>query len=72
VNLENNVDVSELAVIHPSVKIWPGTSVRENVIIGEGTVIGRIGKAGFRLIYKSDKLWICPKTGALYTINESN
>jgi len=190
VSSEKKVDVSELAVIHPSVKIWPGTSVRENAVIGEGTLIGRgvyigpgviigsnckiqneaqiyepavisngvfigpgviitndkvprainidssikgpedwqksqitigegaslgagsiyvgkvtvgawsmvgagsvivhdikefelvvgnpgrhvgwVGKAGFRLIYKSDKLWICPKTSTLYTINESN
>ena len=189
-NLENKVNVSELAVIHPTVKIWPGTSVRENAFIGEGTLIGRgvyigpgvkigsnckiqneaqifeptiisngvfvgpgviitndkvprainidssikgtedwqksqviisegaslgagsiyvgkvtvgawsmvgagsvivhdvkefelvignpgrhvgwVGKAGFRMIYKSDNLWICPKTSALYTINESN
>ena len=44
----------------------------ELVVGNPGRHIGWIGKAGFRLIYKSDKLWICPKTGALYTINESN
>jgi UDP-2-acetamido-3-amino-2,3-dideoxy-glucuronate N-acetyltransferase len=43
----------------------------ELVIGNPGRHIGWVGKADFRLNYKSDKLWICPKTGALNTVNES-
>ena len=44
----------------------------EWVIRSPGRHIGWVGKAGFRLIYKSDKLWTCLKTGALNTINENS
>ncbi len=31
----------QISLIHPSVRIWPGTVIREGVKIAEGTTIGR-------------------------------